>query len=86
MCPRAFTADTNDYSLVTSLMRNKDLQVFKYIIIFRTVDTWYTRYKSDFACCEGQAASKIFATEALSVLHALCCLLGISVHRTAKLS
>ena len=24
MCPKGFTSDTNDYSLVTSLMRNKD--------------------------------------------------------------
>ena len=47
MCPHAFTADTNDYSLVTSLMRNKDahkcaritlIQLFLYV-------EYYFRFK-----------------------------------------
>ena len=51
MCPRAFTADTNVYSLVTSLMRNKDAfnafgSVSCMLIVKRiwTYFTWNLRY------------------------------------------
>ena len=37
MCPRAFTADTNDYSLVTSPMPNKDAYECILFFLYLTV-------------------------------------------------